>query len=180
MTSTSARIGIRWGLILGVAVCLWTLALHVLGFYTVNPGAGQRADVLATALPVVAVVGAFRERLKRAARISFGEAISIGFVLGLTSACITVPFLWFYHHYVNPQWLELLISWSRERLNATGASPAEMEQALSRLQASGTDRSQVISGFVGSIVIAIVIAILATIVLRIREAYNRSRVGHRQ
>ena len=175
MIGTAARIGVRWGLILGGSVVLWTLALHMVGFYTVNLGAGQRADVWATALPVLAVLGAFRERLKQRDAITFVEAIRIALILGVTSACITVPFLWVYHHYVNPRWLELLMTWTRERMTAAGESPAEVAQAVGRLQAGGSDRAQVISGFLGSIGFVVVLALLATGVLRIRGAYSRRR-----
>jgi hypothetical protein len=36
--SAPMRIGVRWGIVLGVAICVWTMALHVLGLYTTRVG----------------------------------------------------------------------------------------------------------------------------------------------
>src|SRR6185436_18231159 len=108
---------IKWGLILGGSVVVWTLVIHFLGFYTTNIGAGQRADVAATILPIACIVMALLERRRQLARgLALKETLALGVLTGIVSIPITAGFLWFYHHFMNPQWLDLLIVYKNQQL----------------------------------------------------------------
>jgi hypothetical protein len=160
------RIAVKWGVILGVAVCLWTLMLHVLGFYTTNIAAGLKADLVATVLPVGAIALAIRERL-RAGPLSFGQVVATAVVVGLISVPITAGFLWWYHHYMNPQWVDYIIEHQRRTLGEAGASADEIEQMVMRQRASATARAQLIGALVGTLIISTVIGLVGALGLRV-------------
>ena len=69
------RTAIKWGALLGAAVVVWTLVIHMLGFYTTRIAAGQRADAVAIVLPIAAIVLALRERKKHES-LSFRKALT--------------------------------------------------------------------------------------------------------
>jgi len=159
------KIAIKWGLFLGAGVVTWTLLLHLLGFYTTNIAAGQVADIVATVLPILAIVFAIRERRGRGA-LTLGQALSTGVVVGLVSIPISAGFLWAYHHFINPQWNELLIAHQRDVLAQSGASAEAIATMEARQRASGTDAAQVAGALIGTTLISTVISLIAGAILR--------------
>lgn len=161
------RIAIRWGVALGVAICVWTMALHVLGFYTVRLAAGQIADVAAAVLPLAVIVLALRERRRSVGRgLRLVESAQTGLVIGIVSGPISAAFLWWYHHRVNPRWLDLLVEWKTETMRAAGATAADIAMAADALRAGGTDQAQIIGGLLGSVMFSLAMAMLAHLYFR--------------
>ena len=161
------RIAIRWGVILGLAICVWTMGLHVLGFYTVRLSMGQVADVVATILPIAAIVLALRARRRESRRgLRFLESAQTGVVIGLVSGPISGAFLWFYHHHVNPQWLDRLVAWKTTTMQAAGATPETIALTVDGLRAGGTDLAQIVGALVGSVIFSLLIAMIAHLYFR--------------
>ena len=162
------RTAAKWGVVLGVAVCVWTLALHLLGWYTTNLRMGLIADQVAIVLPVVTLFLAIREHGRRLGRApTLKEAESVGLLAALVSVPISAGFLWIYHHFINPRWLEYLIAHERQRLTSDGAGPETIEAAVTRLQSGGTDGAQIVGALVGTLIIAVAISFLSWGILRI-------------
>lgn len=165
----TGRIALKWGVILGIAVVVWTLILHALGWYTTDLGKGQIADQVATILPVAALFMAIRERARRhlARAPTIGESLATGLATGAVSVPITAGFLWFYHRFINPRWLDLLVEHERERLTGSGASADEIARRVNGLLASGTDSAQAIAAVVGTLILSVLISILVWGYLRL-------------
>ena len=96
------RTALKLGLILGVAVCAWTMLVHLLGGYTVRIMWGQFADIAVLILPMLAIIFALRERTASAGSLSFGDAIAVGLGVGVVSVPIAATFLWYSHHWLKP------------------------------------------------------------------------------
>ena len=161
---------VKWGAILGAAVVVWILVVHSLGFYTTRLEAGQRADLLATVLPILAIVLALRERrTESGSPLSIQASIAAALVVGLVSVPITAGFLWWYHRYMNPQWLDLLVDFQRRKMSEAGASAQAMSQAEASQRASGTDGAQLLGALVGTAIIAPIIGLVAGFVMRRRS-----------
>jgi hypothetical protein len=160
----------KWGVILGGAVVLWTLVIHFLGFYTSNIAAGQRADVVASILPIVTIFLALRERRNAMGSLPFRDALTTALVVGVVSVPITAAFLWWYHHYLNPRWLDLLVDYQRAKMSAAGAAAAEIAEAEARQRASGTDSAQLWGAFLGSIIVSAILGVVGWLVMRRRTA----------
>jgi hypothetical protein len=170
------RVGIIWGIILGAAVCVWTLAIHSLGFYTTRIQAGQYADIAVTVLPIATMWMALRQRRhleKRPLRI--WESLVTGIAVGGTSALITAGFLWWYHHFLNPQWNELLIAWRRSTMTAAGVASEEISRVVESLRASGTDRAQFTGAIVGSIALSAILSLIMGLYFRWSKASDSAR-----
>jgi hypothetical protein len=152
--------------VLGGAFCLWTLLLHVLGFYTTRLGAGRVADMIVTILPLAAVALALLERRRATARLKAGDALLTGLALGVVSALISVPFLWWYHTTVNPEWLNLLVHWRMQQMTTAGSSAQEIAAAVDSLRRGGTNGAQAVAGVLGSVVISLVLSFVGWLILR--------------
>ena len=162
------KTAVKWGVILGVAVCVWTLLLHVLGFYTTRIGAGLVADGVAVILPIIAIVLGLRER-KRQGPLTFAQAVVTAVVIGVVSVPISAGFLWWYHHYMNPEWMDYIVAHQRAKMTAAGDSAAAIAAMEQQQRASATDAAQLTGAVVGSTVISLVIGIVAGAVMRSRQ-----------
>jgi hypothetical protein len=162
------HVGIKWGVILGVAVVVWTLVVHFLGFYTTNLAAGQRADSAAAILPIATILLALRERKKISGRLTLQEALGTAMVVGITSVPITASFLWVYHNYMNPRWVDYLVEYQRAKMAAVGASAEEMATAEAQQRASATDSAQLWGAVIGSLVVSAVLGFIGWTIFRKR------------
>jgi hypothetical protein len=163
------KIAAKWGVILGLAVIVWTLLLHALGFYTTNVGAGQVADIMATVLPLAAIVAALRER-RAMGSLTLGQAVATGLGVGLVSLPITAGFLWAYHHFINPEWSELIVAYRRDVLTQSGASAEAIAAMETAQRASATDVAQLLGAAIGTPIVSVVIALIAGLFMRRKPA----------
>lgn len=161
---------VKWGLILGVSVIAWTLIIHFLGFYTTKLGAGQKADVIALVLPIAAIVLALRERRAVTGELSIGQAIATGVVVGLVSVPITAGFLWYYHHYMNPRWVDYLVSYQRTKMTAGGATADAIAQMEATQRSAASDGAQIFGALIGTTLVSIVISLIAGAIMRRKPA----------
>jgi hypothetical protein len=161
------RIALKWGIGLGIAICIWTWIVHILGWYTTDLAKGLRADEVAIILPLFFLYMAISEYSRRTDRApKLLQALGVGVLTGLFSVPISSWFLWIYHHHINPQWLDILIAYQRQHLAQTGATPEVIEQTVARLTRGGTDQAQLIGALIGTILISIVISILVWALMR--------------
>jgi hypothetical protein len=162
------KIAIKWGIILGAVICLWTLALHALGFYTTRLGAGQIADVVAIIIPIVVLFLAIRERraTNSGQTLTIGQGIVTGVMTGLVSVPITAGFLWFYHHYVNPRWMDLLVQWKESQLRAGGQSPDSIRTTIEGMRASASDGAQIGAALIGTLILSLALSLFISALLR--------------
>jgi hypothetical protein len=161
------RIIARWGVALGVALAAWTLFVHVMGWYTTNLAAGRIADRVVIVLPIAAIALALRNRARGGVRpLGFVTALGVGAGVGLISAIVFTPFLWWYHHFMNPAWLDHVIAFERGRLAGVGTAAADIERAIETTRRGATDVAQITGGFVGSLILCVVVAALLWALMR--------------
>jgi hypothetical protein len=167
------KIGVKWGIILGVTICVWTLLLHALGLYTTRLQLGQYADVVATVIPIVILFLAIKERRARnpGQTLTIGEGLSTGVVTGLVSVPITAGFLWIYHHYINPRWMDL-VAWKEEQMRAAAQTPEAIRTTIDAMRASATDSAQLTGALIGTFVLSLVLSLIIAAILRRRNPVN--------
>lgn len=157
---------IKYGLLLGLGVCVYTGVAHLLGFYTTNIRAGKYADGATIILPALAIFLAVRERRRRQGYLTLFQGTGTGLLVALISFPISVLCLWVYHHYVNPNWLEYLMDYERNSLARAGVGANEIGARLDALRAGNSDFAQIVGGFVGTLVLGLVLSLVISLVLR--------------
>jgi hypothetical protein len=161
------RIVFKWGLLLAVAVVLWTMLIHLLGFYTTRIQYAETADLAAFVLPLAILTLALLERRRvLGGSLTIGQGVLTGLGVAAVSALPTVAFLWFYHHVVNPDWLSILVDYKQQQLTAAGMSSEQVATTLSQIQRGGTDRMQIVGGLVGTMGMGVVLSLGITLVLK--------------
>lgn len=176
--ATQARLAARHGVLLAFAIVLWTLVVHLLGFYTVRIQYAAAVDQMALIIPVAILTRALlQERRRRAGRLPFLPGVLTGAAIAVISAPFTVIGLWAYHHFVNPEWLSYLIGNKRQELVAAGMSPDQIAPVIDQLRLSGGDRQQVVGGLVGSLVMGVVLSFLITSAVWLHDRRRLTSAG---
>jgi len=174
-----ARIGVRWGIALGASVCIWTLAIHALGFYTERVQYANLFDNAVTVLPIVCVTGGLWEARKRRP-FTIGRAVATGLIIGAASLVVSAPFFWYYHHSVNPHWVEYLVENQRRQLMERQADGAEVARRIEALRKSATDRAQITGQLVGTLLLSLVLSILSFAVIRQVDRVRSARASRQR
>jgi hypothetical protein len=170
------RIAIKWGVILAASIAVWTLIIHLLGVYTYRIQYADTVDQVVLVLPVLAITMALLEqRRARDGLLPFGRGILTGTAVAAVSAPLTVATLWFYHHFVNPQWVSFVVAEAQRKLTAAGASPDAIAARVAQLQLAGTDAHQIRGGLVGTLLMGFVLSVIITLALRIQSAFQHRR-----
>ncbi len=117
---------LKYGLITGLAVCLWTALQYALGFHTTRPELGAFTGFLSNLIPLVTLFLLLRR--KRAGvydgRLSLAAGIGAGLYASFIAALIVYSFLVSYTHFINPLWIEHALetkvaTWRAEQMAET-------------------------------------------------------------
>lgn len=160
---------IKFGLILGFGICAYTLLAHLLGFYTTNIQTGKYADIAIMLLPMIVLFLAIREKRSRLGSLSLLQGIKTGLLVALISLPISTAGLWIYHHFINPNWLEFILTYEREMLTQSGIGAAEASAKLDAIRAGNSDFAQIAGGLVGTLILGLILSLIFSLILRKRR-----------
>lgn len=163
---------IKFGIILGLGICAYTMIAHLLGFYTNNIQAGKYGDAAIMLLPLVVLFLAIREKRNLKASLTLFQGIKTGLLVVLISFPISSSFLWIYHHYINPNWFEFILVYEQNSLLRAGVSAEEIASRIDKLRAGNSDFAQIIGGFIGTLVLGFVLSFILSIILRRKHKTN--------
>lgn len=159
---------IKYGLAFGIATCAWTLAEYLLGFHTTRIGWGQVSSYAALVLPIAFITRAARAQKRRDAATGVLGYLATALAVMLLGYVVLMPFQLFYHHVLNPHWLEHLVAYERHELEVGGTAPDQIEARVRALAAGNSDAAQLIGGLFGSVVVGLLIGLPTALVLRPR------------
>lgn len=157
---------IKFGIILGLGICAYTLIAHFLGFYTNNIQAGKYGDIIIIILPIVVLFLAIREKRRIQGFLTLLGGIKTGLLTMLISYPISAAFLWIYHHYINPNWFENILAYEQKVLENSGLSSAEIAERVNALRAGNSDYAQIVSGLIGAVVLGLILSFIFSLIMR--------------
>ena len=169
------KIELKFGVFLGVGICVYTLIAHFLGFYTDNIQAGKYGDMVIVLLPILLIFLAIKTRRNRDGSLTFLKGVKTGLFVALISFLISAAFLWMYHHFINPGWLDFILAFERRTMEKAGMSAAEISNRIDQMRAGNSDFAQVVGGLIGTVVLALLLSTIFSLILRRKEPLsNRS------
>ncbi len=164
----------KFGIILGVGICAYTLIAHFLGFYTNNIQAGKYGDMVIIILPIVVLFLAIREKRNVQEFLTIPGGIKTGLLTVLISYPISTTFLWIYHHLMNPNWFENILAYEQKVMEKSGLRSAEIAAKVDALKAGNSDFAQIVGGFIGTIVLGSILSSIFSLILRKRASAETS------
>lgn len=157
---------IKYGLIFGVSLSAYIMLAHVLGFYTTNIQSGKYGDIAVTLLPIVILFLAIREKRRRGGSLTVLQGILTGLLVVLISYPISATFLWIYHHFINPNWLEYIIAYERDKMARAGIEMNLINEQINMLRTRSSGMAQLIGGLFGTLILGFVLSLIISLILR--------------
>ncbi|TAE27550.1 MAG: DUF4199 domain-containing protein [Cytophagales bacterium] len=124
------RVALKWGLILGLVLVAYTLAL-----YLTNTVGDTLPSLLAYPIIVVVLVLAMRDfRALNNGFMSYGEGLTVGVVTAAVSSVLSSIFSYFYTNFIDTGATERAIEKIREKYEEMGMSDDQIETSMEMVQ----------------------------------------------
>ena len=161
---------IKYGLITGAGVCLWVMTVYFLGFHTApeKMHIGEYSGFFSYIIPIVCLyLGIKNKRDKElGGYIRFGQGLTTGFLMTLITALITVIFFFIYNKFINTDWMEIGIEYTRKKLVVEGLNPAEISLRIENMRKMYTLKMQLTGAFIGTIIQGMILSVVISFILR--------------
>ena len=171
---------VRYGLLLGASLCLYTTLMWLTRLDTTYLAVGQYLDIAVVLLPITLIAAAVRQQIRQApsvrqqirqAPLRWWQRLSVGVGVGVVAELVYRPYLALYHAYLNPTWFSFVVALKRAELSAAGQGAAGIAAELARLQAAHVRQAGMFSGFwVSALVLPALVALLTLPFWRRRPA----------
>lgn len=162
-----------YGLILAVSNIVLTLVFFFLGYQTDKIAQGRWISfLLPLAVTVIVLwlgIKAAREEAKDKS-LSYGKGVSTGFLISLYSSLIGTVYGFIHFKFINPNFVDYSIDAAREKWVQAGLSDAQMEAAEKGMRMFMSPVVLTITGFLISLVIGLVIALILSAFLKRQPA----------
>ena len=141
---------VKYGIYLGIAMCLYTVFMWLTGLDTKYLSTGQYLDIAVIVLPIIFTFLAIWKKSK-ITELTLSKRIRCGLIVNLVSFLIYKPFLVIYHHFINPDWIKYVLELKEKELMAQTVAPEKINEALDGIASSSNDLN--IIGFLIGVII---------------------------
>jgi hypothetical protein len=154
-----------YGVGTGLVLIVYTLIMYVANLYL-----SQTMQYLSFVVLIAGmVIGSIQYR-KVALKgfMTYGQAFSVNFLIGLFATIVSVIFIFFYVKYINTGMLDELLAQARIKIEAKAGnmSQEQLDQAMSMTERFMTPVGMVIWGFLGNAFWAAVFSLIISIFIK--------------
>ena len=156
------------GLIMGMGFCLYTILMWLTRLDGIYLYIGQYLDMAIILLPVFVIIRAIKQEFA-GTKITFLKRACVALIVGAISFIIYDPFLYVYHHYINPGWYNAVVALKENELKAVNTPASEINTTMQNMRTSNVAQSGMfrLSALIPSVVIIpLLIALLSYLFVR--------------
>ncbi len=167
---------VSYGLITGSAAGIW-LVVYYEYIYRIAPFLGLIGWII---LGVGVYLGTrtARESIYQG-KISFSQAVMAGVIISFFAGLVTGIFNFIYVKWINTNFLEFLISESKN-LMAGKASPEEIQKQIEEIKKSFSPSQQFFASVTGTLFYGLIISLVIAIILRNKAPQDFSQSGQKK
>ena len=160
---STARIALKWGAILGLALVLITLVM-----YLTDQTTNSWFSVLTVVAMVTCLVLAMRDfRSLNGGYMSYGEGLGTGALLSAVAGLISAAFITFYNVVIDPTVQQRAFEKARERLEEQGnLSDEQIDQAMEISQKFQSPGFTFIAGIFGTLIMGFLLSLIVAAFIR--------------
>ncbi len=153
MKSTLKQV-FKYGIAMGIGFCLYTTLMWLTKFDTTYLYIGQYLDIAIILLPII-IISKSIKYANHNVSVKVWERIFIAVYIGLISYVIYQPFLYFYHHFINPTWFDAVLNFKKAQLEADNLSSEEIFSILAKMKERNLKQDKLFSfsTFMASVII---------------------------
>ena len=172
-TSTPRDLIIRFGILGGLASIIYGLLTNIMGWNNPSEGMGMLVvsgiiSLVIYASFLVAVVKKHREE-NLGGFISYGQALSTAFLTALLIGAISSAFQVIYITYIDPSFIESMLSYTEEMMEGMGLSGEQLEEAMEQSRKGYEPGRFLISAIGGSAFLGLLVSLVVAAVLHRNE-----------
>ncbi|RYC71918.1 MULTISPECIES: DUF4199 domain-containing protein [Spirosoma] len=161
-----ARVALKWGGLLGIALILYSLFL----FLTDNIG-NTGLGAITYLLSIVGITLAMRDfRTLNGGFMSYGEGLSVGTLTAAVSGLLSSLFSVFYTTVIDSGVMERMMDQARERLEDSGLSDDQIDQQMEFMQMFQSPGLTFVFGIIGSVVLGFILSLIIAAFIRRNKA----------
>ena len=164
---STARVALKWGLITGIALIIYSTLLYNLG-QTVN---GWLTIFIYGIIVAGLVLGMREYRTLNGGYLTFGEGVGLGALLSAVAGVLSSAYNVLYTTLIDPTVQERTMDQMREQLEDQGKlSDDQIDQALEISKTFQSPGLQFIAGIFGAILIGVVLSLIVAAIMRRHKA----------
>lgn len=160
---SSARVALKWGLITGIALIVYSTLLNSLGQMS-----NGWLSVMVYVIIVVGLVLGMRDfRRQNGDYLTFGQGVGLGALLSAVAGMISSTYNVLYNTFIDPGLQERVMNNMREQLEDQGnLSDDQIDQAMEISKMFQSPGLQFVSGIFGAILVGVFLSLIVAAVLR--------------
>ncbi|WP_020606302.1 DUF4199 domain-containing protein [Spirosoma spitsbergense] len=161
--TTTARTALKWGLITGIALVVYSIILYTLD-QTTN---GALSLVIYGILIGGLIVGMREYRTNNGGYMTYGEGMGLGALLSAIAGLLSSAFTVFYTQIIDPGFQERIVGQVRDQMEQQGKmSDEQIDQAIEWMQKFQSPGLQFMFGLLGTILIGVVLSLIIAAFIR--------------
>lgn len=161
--TSTARVALKWGLITGLALIVFSTVLYVLEL-TTNPWLGA---LLYAFLLAGLIAGMLEYRTANGGYIGYGEAVGLGALLSAVAGMLSTAFSVFYTTIIDPTFQERLFEQMRDKMEEDGnMSDEQIDQMIEMSQKFQSPGLQFVFGLFWLILIGTILSLIVAAFIR--------------
>ena len=161
--TTTARTALKWGLITGIALVVYSIIL-----YTLNQTTNGALSLIIYGILIGGLIVGMREyRTTNGGYMTYGEGMSLGALLSAVAGLLSSAFTVFYTQVIDPGFQERLVGQVRDQMEEQGKlSDEQIDQAIEWMQKFQSPGLQFMFGLFGTILIGVVLSLIIAAFIR--------------
>lgn len=166
--NTFFKTSFKYGVFLGLGFCLYTALSWFSKLDITYLEYGQYMDIAIILWPIFVIFWAIRQE-KGKYLVTTIQRIGVAIIIRAISFIIYDPFLYVYHHYINPEWYSAVLSLNQLKMNTNAMLNSEIADALQKMKDSDIAKAALLrlSALISSvIVVPVVISFLLMIFIK--------------
>ena len=164
----------KQGSLLGIGFCIYTMLMWATKLDSTYLIIGQYINMVTAVFPLIIILWAIRQE-NDSGGVSIIDRIGIAVFVGLISFTIYEPFLFVYHHFINPNWFDFVLNLKENELRASEASQEyiiDVLMSMKKLNLSQSGLFQPSAAIVSVIVIPMISALLSLIFIKTKRVVS--------
>lgn len=156
---------------MGLGFCVYTTFMWLTKLDSTYLKFGEYFDMAIIILPIVMILWAIKEAINDA-QITIYQRIILAISIGAISYLVYDPFLFLYHHYINPDWFSSVVSLKESELRAEQFSEEKIIEIVQKMKNTNVAQADLfrLSSLVPSVlIIPTLIALLSLVFIKAKK-----------
>jgi hypothetical protein len=158
----------KYGIYLGLGLCLYTVFMWLTKLDGAYYNIGHYFDFAVIILPVLLIFNAIKQETT-VYNVSIAQRLSTAVFIGLIGYLLYDPFLYVYHHSINPDWYNGVLNLAEKTMQAKGQPAVKITESLAEMKVQNDKTTGLfeLGGAVASgIVMPLIIGLLSLIFVK--------------